>query len=87
MQVCAVQTHTTLVYPLHIDNILTRKTDRKDIIFHLQEAQDPETGLSYSVPELISKTVLLISTGLETANTALIATFIFLPIIPIFSHD
>ncbi|KAH8430736.1 cytochrome P450 [Aspergillus melleus] len=56
----------------------SEKTQRRDIIYYLQKARDPETGEAYSQPELISEATLLMGAGFDTANTALAATFYFL---------
>ncbi|RAH79464.1 benzoate 4-monooxygenase cytochrome-like protein P450 [Aspergillus japonicus CBS 114.51] len=56
----------------------TPSTARRDIIYYLQQARDPETGEGYSTQELISESTLLLGAGAETANTALAATWYFL---------
>ncbi|GLA35474.1 hypothetical protein AnigIFM63309_011314 [Aspergillus niger] len=53
-------------------------TERRDIIYYLQQARDPETGEGYSTQELISESTLLLGAGAETANTALASTWFFL---------
>ncbi|KAJ5246983.1 benzoate 4-monooxygenase cytochrome P450 [Penicillium chermesinum] len=53
-------------------------TQRRDIIYYLQLARDPETGQGYSVQELIGEVTLLLGAGADTANTALAATWYFL---------
>lgn len=51
---------------------------RRDIIHHLLQARDPDTGEGYTETELIGETVLLMAAGSDTANTALAATCYFL---------
>lgn len=53
-------------------------SNRKDIIYYLQEAKDPETGEGYSQAELMYETTLLLGAGAETANTTLSSIFYFL---------
>lgn len=57
---------------------LSDKTDRKDIVYYLQQARDPETGEGYPTSELIFETTLLLGAGSDTATTGLAATFYFL---------
>lgn len=38
-------------------------TERRDIIYYLQQARDPETGEGYSTQELISESTLLLGAG------------------------
>ncbi|KAE8396217.1 cytochrome P450 [Aspergillus alliaceus] len=51
---------------------------RRDIIYYLQQARDPETGEGYSQMEMLGEANLLLGAGFDTANTALAATFYFL---------
>ncbi|KAH8695171.1 cytochrome P450 [Talaromyces proteolyticus] len=53
-------------------------TNRRDIIYYLLRAQDPETGKGYSDSELISEVTMLLGAGTDTASTALAATFYYL---------
>ncbi|KAJ5797590.1 benzoate 4-monooxygenase cytochrome P450 [Penicillium pulvis] len=53
-------------------------TQRRDIVYYLQLARDPDTGKGYSVQELISEVTLLLGAGADTANTALAGTWYFL---------
>ncbi|MCJ1311262.1 hypothetical protein MMC25_004933 [Agyrium rufum] len=53
-------------------------SERRDIIYFLQKARDPETGQGYSQQELVGEVTLLLGAGTDTANSALAATFYFL---------
>ncbi|KAI9651317.1 hypothetical protein NHQ30_001356 [Ciborinia camelliae] len=53
-------------------------SDRRDIIYYLQQARDPDTGEGYSEEELMSETTLLLGAGSDTANSALTGIFYFL---------
>ncbi|KAF7924911.1 hypothetical protein EAE99_006388 [Botrytis elliptica] len=53
-------------------------SDRRDIIYYLQQARDPDTGEGYSEAELMSETTLLLGAGSDTANSALTGIFYFL---------
>ncbi|KJZ71658.1 hypothetical protein HIM_08970 [Hirsutella minnesotensis 3608] len=61
-----------------LDSSTSHTKNRRDIIYYLQEARDPETGQGYSEPELIYETTLLLGAGSDTANTALASIFYFL---------
>ncbi|TGO14403.1 hypothetical protein BTUL_0053g00020 [Botrytis tulipae] len=52
--------------------------DRRDIVYYLQQARDPDTGEGYSEAELMSETTLLLGAGSNTANSALTSIFYFL---------
>jgi cytochrome P450 len=51
---------------------------RKDFFHWLWEAKDPETGISYSLPELNSECELLILAGSDTTATVLSACLFYL---------
>lgn len=51
---------------------------RRDILYHLSQAKDPETGNGFSQQELTSETVLLLGAGSDTANTAMTTIWFFL---------
>ncbi|OOF93017.1 hypothetical protein ASPCADRAFT_209658 [Aspergillus carbonarius ITEM 5010] len=53
-------------------------TQRRDIIYYLRQARDPETKQGYSETELMSEVIMLLGAGNDTTNTALTATFYFL---------
>ncbi|PYI03026.1 cytochrome P450 [Aspergillus sclerotiicarbonarius CBS 121057] len=53
-------------------------TQRRDIIYYLRRARDPETKQGYSEAELMSEVVTLLGAGSDTTNTTLSATFYFL---------
>ncbi|RAK96669.1 cytochrome P450 [Aspergillus ibericus CBS 121593] len=53
-------------------------TERRDIIYYLRQARDPETKQGYSETELMSEVVMLLGAGNDTTNAALTATFYFL---------
>ncbi|KAB8270076.1 cytochrome P450 [Aspergillus minisclerotigenes] len=55
-----------------------KSTKRRDIVYFLQQARDPETGEGYSQAEMMGEATLLLGAGFDTANTALAATFYFL---------
>ncbi|KAF2150162.1 benzoate 4-monooxygenase cytochrome-like protein P450 [Myriangium duriaei CBS 260.36] len=51
---------------------------RRDIVHHLQQGRDPETGQGYSEQEMIGETVILMQAALDTTHTALASTLYFL---------
>ncbi|PYH89700.1 benzoate 4-monooxygenase cytochrome-like protein P450 [Aspergillus ellipticus CBS 707.79] len=61
-------------------------TQRRDIIYYLEQARDPQTGEGYNRGELISEATMLLGAGIDTANTALTATFYFLAHHPAILH-
>jgi cytochrome P450 len=52
--------------------------DRKDFFYYLLAAKDPETGASFTVPELWGESNLLIIAGSDTTSTALASAFFYL---------
>ncbi|KAI9041924.1 cytochrome P450 [Aspergillus affinis] len=80
----SIKEENQFFFPLMALNLADRlaidseATQRRDIIYYLQKARDPDTGEAYSQSELISETTLLMGAGFDTADTALAATFYFL---------
>lgn len=54
------------------------EVDRKDFFYYLLNARNPETGLSFSVPELWGESNMHLIAGNDTTSTALAATFFYL---------
>lgn len=55
-----------------------KTSDRRDIIYYLQQARDPNTGEGYSKEELMSETKLLPGADSDTTKSALTGIFYFL---------
>lgn len=53
-------------------------TERKDFIYYLSEAKDPETGEGYSQIEFLAECRLLIAAGSDTSSLTLAAAFFYL---------
>lgn len=53
-------------------------TDRKDFFHYLLNAQEPETGSGFAMPELWAESSLLIVAGSDISSTTLAATFFYL---------
>ncbi|CAP62135.1 uncharacterized protein PODANS_0_1540 [Podospora anserina S mat+] len=69
-----------IVNKLSLDKILFHKiaTDRRDFLYHLLKARDPETGQGFTTPELWGESNLLIIAGSDTTSTAMAATLFYL---------
>ncbi|OJZ84538.1 hypothetical protein ASPFODRAFT_48592 [Aspergillus luchuensis CBS 106.47] len=58
--------------------LAAESTQRRDIIYYLQQARDPKTNEGYSEAELMSEVMTLLGAGMYTTNTTLTAIFYYL---------
>ncbi|GLA22190.1 cytochrome P450 [Aspergillus phoenicis ATCC 13157] len=58
--------------------LAAESTQRRDIIFYLQQARDLKTNEGYSEAELMSEVMTLLGAGNDTTNTTLTAIFYYL---------
>ncbi|KAI3320504.1 cytochrome P450 [Xylariaceae sp. AK1471] len=70
--------HTTRRIEKHSANIVDTEKGYEDIMAHLLEAGDEETGTKYSSDELLGEGILMMMAGSDTSSSALTATVFYL---------